>query len=580
MTATRSRTSSSSSRRKGGSSARSRSRDAFSAFTHRTDRYARDVLAGKILAGPLVRLACKRHLEDRQLAKYNFDQAAADHAINFFEQVLRLPDTEDDAGEPSPFLLLPWQVFVIGSLFGWRREDGRRRFRYAYIETGKGSGKTPLLAGIGLYGLVLDGEQAAEICAAAVTREQARILWTDAARMVDVSPDLAIVLKSAHSLDYQNSWFRIVSSEHRGLDGKRPHMGLIDELHEHPTGIVVNKIRAGAKRRRQPLFPEITNAGFDRSSICWQHHEHSRRIVEGVVKDDRWFSYVCSLDEGDDPLTQPKCWAKANPGLPALPTVEYLRDQVQAAKNIPAETNTVLRLNFCVWTQASTRAFDPAKWAKSRRRVTDDQVRGRPCYAGLDLGQTDDIAAFALLWDLGEGQLAVRLRYWLPSGAMTRFKDRPYDQWKRSGRLEVTAGNVTDFDVIEDVVKAECQRWGVRELAYDKRFAWQMALHLQGAGVTCTDTPQGYGLNEAVRKLSEVIEAESLATDDDEILAWMADNTVTREGRNKELRLDKEQSREKIDGISALVMALSRYIHQEPRPEPQYQAIVYSARRY
>lgn len=570
-----------SSRRKAGNSDKSSEHR----FTHRTDRYAHQVLAGKIVAGPLVRLACARHLKDRAAAekpgaRFLFDEAAADHVFSFFEGVLRLPDVENREHEAAPFVLLPFQAFILGSLFGWKYvATGQRRFRNAYVEQGKGSGKTPLAAGIGIYGLVLDGEKAAQICAAAVTREQAQILWTDAKQMIEASPDLAIVERQAHSLNYGTSWFRIVSSEHRGLDGKRPHMGLIDEVHEHPNAFVVNKIRAGAKRREQPLFLEITNSGFDRTSICWQHHEHSRRILEGVVKDDRWFAYVCSLDEGEDPLVDRACWIKANPGLPALPGYTYLRDQVSAAKNIPAEANTVLRLNFCVWTQAISRAFDPGKWAVSRRTVLDSELVGRPCFGGLDLGQTDDFCAFVLLWKLADGGMAARARYWLPRAALTAHPDRPYDQWERTGRLEVTDGNVADFDAVEDAVKVDCLKWGVRELAYDKRFAWQMAIHLQGAGITCVDTPQGYGLNEAIRKLSELLDAERLSTDDDEILAWMADNAVTHEGRNKELRLDKTASREKVDGIAALIMALSRAMFETaPPPAKAYQMFVYGGR--
>lgn len=487
--------------------------------------------------------------------------------IGFFEHVLHLPDTQDAEGDPLPFLLSPFQAFIIGSLFGWYGRDGYRRFREAYIEQGKGSGKTPLCAGIGLYGLVVDGENAAEIYSAATTIDQAKIMFRDAERMVECSPELhAVVERSVNNLSYAKtmSFFRPLSSEHQALDGKRPHMGLIDELQEHPSGIVVNKIRAGGKRRRQPVFVEITNSGFDRASICWAHHEHSRQVLEGIIRDDRWFAYVCALDEGDDPLTDRGCWLKANPNLGVTPTLEYLERQVQNAVNIPAETNAVLRLNFCVWTQATQRFFDAAKWAACAVAIPEAALEGLPCYAGLDLGQTDDFSAFARIWLLEDGRVAVRMRYWLPGCALRKFPDRPYDEWRRRSLVEVTEGDITDYDVLERAVLEVCQASGVRQLAYDKRFAQQLALHLQDAGIVCVDQPQGFFLNEALRRLSELVQGELLCHGGDPILTWMADNAVIREGRNKEIRLDKEKSRDKIDGIAALTMALARAVVQEP----------------
>lgn len=536
---------------------------------HRVDVYAADVLAGRIVAGPWVRLACERHQRDRKAAEtlgIVFDAAAADHAIGFFENFIRLPDTADEFGDPKVFLLQPWQAFIIGSLFGWKwKISGRRRYRNAYIEIGKGNGKTPLCAGIGLYGLLVDGQRAPEIYAAATDRDQAMILFRDAVRMVNASPKLADrVVKSGvqqvHNLSYGLGFFRPFSREQGAKSGTRPHMGLIDELHEHPSPEVVNKMRAGAKGNLDALFVEITNSGFDRTSVCFQHHEHSKKILQQTVQDERWFAYVCALDDGDDPLANRDCRIKTNPNLGVSIGHEYLEDQVAAAKNIPAETNTVLRLNFCVWTQAVTRFFDMTKWLACDHRYTDAYLLGAACYGGLDLGQTDDISAFAKLFVLDDGRYAVRMRYWLPRSAIEKYTNRPYEQWERSGLLEVTDGDVTDFDVIEAAVIKECEHWGIREVAYDKRFAMQMALHLQGAGITCVDTPQGFQLNEAIRQFSTWVINREFAHGGDPILGWMASNAVTREGRNKEIRLDKDKASEKFDGIMAVTMATDRVI--------------------
>jgi phage terminase large subunit-like protein len=244
-------------------------------------------------------------------------------------------------------------AFCYGSLFGWKRQgDGLRRFQAAYIETGKGSGKTPSLAGIGLYGLICDGEQSAEIYSAAFDTEQASIILNDAIRMARASEDLDRVLdvgKYNIAHPESGSFFRAVSSEHRSKSGQRPYIVLVDELHEHRDGTVVNKMRAGFKFRKQPLLIEITNSGFDRTSICWQHHEMSLRVLEQVVTDEQWFAYVCHLDpceacEADghrqpndacthcDQWTDPGVWIKANPSLGIVIQPSYLQTQVDLAK--------------------------------------------------------------------------------------------------------------------------------------------------------------------------------------------------------------------------------------------------------
>lgn len=540
-------------------------------FTHRVDLYARCVLgdsrAGELItAGPYVRLACERHLRDRSKSIWIWSGAKADLAIAYYETVLRLPDTQDADGNAKPFRLAPAQVFIIGSLMGWQGPDGYRRFREGYVEMGKGNGKTPLLAGLGLYGLQMDGERAPEIYAAAVTRDQAKIMHRDAERMVDASPDLGdgVLVKTVNNLSYGLGFFRPFSRDQGMKSGPRPHMALVDEVHEHPSSEVINKLKAGFKFRKQPLAIYITNSGFDKTSICGQLHTHAENVVRGTVDDDQFFAYVCALDEGDDPLTDESCWPKVNPLLGVTITDTYLRRQVQNAKNIPAEVNIVLRLNFCVWTQAHTRAIDPVQWGACGAVVSDAQLAGEECFAGLDLGQSDDLSAFAKIWPLADGRVVVRMRYWIPEAAIKRFPNRPYDQWKAAGILEVTEGNTTDYDVVEAAIAADCEKWGVRELGYDNRFAEQMAQHLEGLGVTATNVQQGFGLNEAIRKLLSLIADQELCHGGDPMLGWMSGNVVLRHGTKGDVRLEKEKAPEKIDGFAALSNAIMLWVKQPP----------------
>jgi phage terminase large subunit-like protein len=554
---------------------------------HRTHRYARDVLAGKIRVGPLVTLACERHQRDVAEASdrgFYFDEKAADHAIGFIEKWVRLPDTDDEQGQPSRFHLEPFQAFIVGSLFGWRwRATGHRRFRNGYIEIGKGNGKTPLLAAIGLYGLLMDGQKAPEVYAAAADRDQAMIMFRDAVRMVDASPELSTRIRKTGiehvtNMSYGLGFFRPFSREQGSKSGTRPHMGLIDEVHEHPNAEIVNKMRAGAKRDLDAMFLEITNSGTDRTSICYQHHEHSERVLKGVVRDDRWFAYVCTLDAQDDPLKDEACWIKTNPLLDVVVKREYLRDQVQAAKNIVGETNTVLRLNFCVWTHAHTRFLDVEKWLACRGEVKASDLVGAKCFAGLDLGQSDDMSAFIRIWELTDGRYWEQAQIWIPEGALGRFPNRPYDEWQRAGALSITPGEVIDYESVQAEILKLCQASGVREVAYDKRFAEQMAQNLTGAGVTMVEIGQGFQLTEGLRKLSDIVTDGTLVHDGNPIMAWQAANLVVRYGPNKQMRPDKDKAAEKIDGQVALVMGLQAIVRQPKEPEKQFQVMVFGGR--
>lgn len=549
------------------------------------DIYARRVLgdgnAGSlIVAGPWVRLACERHLRDRVAGEpWWFSEADADIAIDFFETVLRLPDVLDAAGEPRPFILHNPLDFIIGSLMGWMRPEGYRRFREAYIEMGKGNAKTPLLAGLGLFGLTMTSQPAPEIYSAGTVREQSLIMFRDACRMVEVSPGLQEfhVVKTVNNLSYGMGFFRPYSRDQGQKSGWRPYFAMVDEVHEHPTGDIINKLVAGFKDKRDPLCVEITNSGFDRQSICWQHHVRAERMLQQTITDDQLFAYVCALDDGDDPVHDESCWPKTNPLLDTVVTREYLRRQVQNMQNVPEDYNKNLRLNFCVWTQQDYRAINMTNWRGCKPMPLESALLGVPCFGGLDLGQHDDFTAWVLIWLLPDGRVAVRPRFWIPQKALETYPNRPYAQWKRQRILETTEGSTTYYAVVEKAVLADCRKYGVREVAYDKRFAEQMAQNLQGAGVNLTNQPQGFDLNEACRRMQELITTGDLCHGNHEILGWMASNYVEIHGTRGDVRPDKERAAEKVDGIVALEMALMCSI-RTPKP-PQFQMFVMGGKR-
>jgi phage terminase large subunit-like protein len=538
--------------------------------------YCNEVLAGRILAGKLVRLACERHLKDLNTGAargLKWDLAAALRAIQFFPDVLRLAEG-DHAGKP--FVLNLWQKFVIGSLYGWKGEDGKRRFRIAYIEVGKGNGKSPMAGGVGLYMLTADGEASAECYAAATTREQASILFSDAVKMVDQSPALSAriiqsgkqkVFNLAHMAS--GSFFRPVSSEGKGLDGKRVHYAALDEIHEHPNATVVDKMRAGTKGRSQALIFEITNSGFDRKSVCRHHHDYSRQVLEGSLQNDAWFAYVCGLDKDDDWRNE-KVWVKPNPNLGVSIGHKYLREQVLEAVGIPSKENIVKRLNFCIWTEQSERWMPVEVWngCGGLGAIDENALMKRKVFGALDLASKVDIASLAMVFPPEDpnGIYQALFRHWVPKDNVRRRAERdgvPYADWIDQGLITATEGNITDYDVIRRDINALGDRFAFQEIAFDPWNATQLATQLSGDGFTMVEFRQGFqSMTEPTKQLMALCLAKKINHGDNAVLRWMASNVAVKQDPAGNLKPDKGKSTEKIDGIVALIMALGRAIVQ------------------
>lgn len=478
--------------------------------------YAESVLSGVEVAGPHVRAACARHFRDIKTGHkrgLTFDHGAAEHAFGFFENVLKLSEGQF---EGKPFNLHPSQKFILGSLFGWKRADGTRRFRRAYVEQGKGNGKSPLAGGIGLYGMSADKEPGAQIYAAAARKEQAAILFSDAVKMARQSPSLSKRITFGGANPVWNmtilgapgygSFFRPISRESgRSGSGPRPHFALCDEVHEHPDRSIMEMLERGFKFRRQPLLLMITNSGTDRNSICWEEHEHAVRVVHGDVEDDTTFAYVCALDESDDPLSDPSCWKKANPLLGTILTEDYLAGVVAQARAIPGKRNGILRLHFCVWTDAETAWISREAWEAcedASLKIAD--FIGRRCWAGLDLSATKDLTGKSLVFEDGyteDGKpkyVAFAHGYTPADTLVERVKNdkAPYDVWVRHGFLTATPGSVVRYDFVAAGLADDQQMFNLVAVAYDRFLIKHFEEALGEIGIELPLVEHGQGLGQ------------------------------------------------------------------------------------
>lgn len=537
-------------------------------------RYAKAVCARKKIAGPQVRAACQRHLNDLATGHERgifFDRKAALRAIGFYRDVLRLNGGEF---EGLSFELLDWQQFIIGNLFGWKSEDGYRRFRVAYVETGKGSGKSPLAAGIGMIGLTADDEARAEVYAAATKKDQAMVLFRDAVAMYQLSPELRKRLKpsgvgdNVWNLAYfeKGSFFRPISADD-GQSGPRPHIALIDEIHEHRNNTVVEMMRAGTKSRRQALIFMITNSGASKTSTCWNYHDYASKVAAGTLKDDAFFGYVCSLDEGDDPFNDEKCWPKVNPSLQGakLPGIKYLREQVTEARGMPSKEALVRRLNFCQWTDASNPWISADIWLGAAREFDWRDLRGRRAWAGLDLGSTTDLTGLVLYVEpvnSGDPWHLVPFAF-LPDEGLQRKEelDRvPYLSWRAAGYLETTPGRAISKLVIVKKLVELSSFFELQIVGYDRWRIEDLKAMASDNGITL---PPMRPFGQGYKDMSPAIEAFETALLNGQVVhpgnpvfTWCAANAVTTSDAAENRKLDKEKATGRIDLMVAAVMAV------------------------
>lgn len=542
------------------------------AVVDRVTAYARRVLDGEIIAGPHVRDGCARHLRDLvegPARGLTWSPDAASNAIAFFEEVLCLNGGEF---EGAPFLLDHWQAFIVGSIHGWLRGDVRR-FRVAYVETGKGSGKSPLAAGTGMHGLTADGEARAEIYAAATKKDQAMVLFRDAVAMYQQSPELLRRLTSAGAgenvwnLGYRatGSFFRPIAAD-EGQSGPRPHVALIDEVHEHKTAQVVELMRAGTKSRRQALIFMITNSGSGKNSPCGVYHDYACEVAAGRRVDDSFFGFVCGLDEGEDPFTDEACWPKANPSLQfaGLPGMQYLREQVTEALGMPAKEALVRRLNFCQWTAAINPWLSAHVWEPCRRDFSAPQLRGRRAYAALDLSSTTDLTALVLLVEPEvDGEPWQLLPWcWLPEEGLSERCQRDrvdYMAWRAAGHLETTPGRAISKRHVMQRLAQIGDQFEIVSLAYDR---WRIADFMQQASEEGMNLPPMIEFGQGFRDMSPAIEAfetailnRTVAHNGHPVLTWCAANAVTDTDPAGNRKLNKAKATGRIDLVVAAVMA-------------------------
>ncbi|WP_020475249.1 terminase large subunit [Zavarzinella formosa] len=531
--------------------------------SHPTTQYARDVVEGKIVAGKWVKLACQRHLDDLENAHERglwFDERAATAVFRFFA-LLRLAKGKW-AGKP--FKLEPWQKFVLGCAYGWKREDGLRRFREVHLEVARKNGKTEVAAGNSLYLLVVDGEQGGEVYFAATKKEQAEIAFDAAAKMAAKSPILVGRVKVyAGSLVHAASGSKAIplGADAKTQDGLNPSGISRDELHQWKGRDFWDVLETATGARSQPLGLSITTAGHNKFSIWWERRERCLMMLSKKLDDDELLALIYTLDEGDD-WTDLANYIKANPNLGVTVRIEELAKRCEQAKQTPGAVNAFKRLRLNIPTDSAERWIDEEQWAKCRDPIDEAELRGRKCFAALDLSQTLDLTALGLIFPPTGADLRWRyiVRHFLPKDVVRQRseKDRvPYDQWAAEGLLILTEGNCVDYAAIKLRVIADALVFQIVALAYDRMFALPVIQELQDEGIECIPWGQGYlSMNAPTKELSRQIASGELAHQGDKVLDWEAGNVCIETDAAGNVKPSKRRSGEKIDGFAAMCSGL------------------------
>ncbi|MBY5022850.1 terminase large subunit [Streptococcus phage phi-SsuFJSM8_rum] len=500
----------------------------------------------------------------------HYDEAKADRAVTFINN---LSHTKGKwAGKR--FDLLPWQEQIVRDLFGIVKEDGNRQFLTAYIEIPKKNGKSELAAAIALYLLYADNEASAEVYGAACDRNQASIVFDVAKQMVQMSRPLEkrskIMGATKRIVNYSNAGFYQVLSAETGTKHGLNVSGLVfDEIHAQPNRHLYDVLTKGSgDAREQPLFFIITTAGTDRNSICYELHTKALDILNGRKKDTTFYPVVYGLSDEDD-WNDEANWRRANPSLGHTIGIDRVREAYQQALDNPAEENVFKQLRLNMWTSSSVAWIPEHVYAKGNDPIQYDSLKGRSCYAGLDLSSTSDITAFVLVFPprFEEEDYIVLPFFWLPEDTLELRCRRDhvlYDVWERQGYIKTTEGNVVHYGFIEKFIESLSEIYHIKEIAYDRWNATQMVQNLEGMGLTMVPFGQGYkDMSPPSKELYKLMMEGKIQHGGHPVLKWMGQNVVMRQDPAGNIKPDKEKSVEKIDGIVALIMGLDRCIRHQ-----------------
>jgi phage terminase large subunit-like protein len=545
------------------------------------EKYARDVLANRILACKWVKLACKRHLDDldrwKNSGPYFFSPLHGNKICGFIEEMPHI----EGVWETANIVLEAWQIFCLVVAFGWRKraDNGRsRRFSKVYLEVARKNAKSTLTAGVSLYCLCCESEPAPYVLIGATTGDQANKVFRPARLMAKKLPALCEefglqVWAKSITCEDNGGYIQPINAKANTQDGHNPHLAVLDELHAHKTRELYDVLDSAFGSRTNPLMWIITTAGFDSAGVCYEQRSYLTKILEGVLAAEHFFGMIYTLDENDSEF-DPAVWPKANPNLGVSVKLDTLESAAEEAKAQPGKQGEFKTKRLNVWCSAAHAHVNALQWRRCNGPVNLESLRGIPCWGGLDLASVSDLTSFRLVWGVNGRVKTWGLRY-LPEAAVvprTIKNSVPYQRWKNTELngwplLTVTEGNCTDYRVVERDIKWALTHFNVQGIGYDPWNAADLVQRLIDDGAPMIEVRQGFASLTGPMKECDRLYTEGLLDHaGDEVLTWCASNVVAKKDDADNIKPSKSKSNEKIDDYVALINALAVYINDENQP--------------
>jgi len=530
---------------------------------HRLSEYIDGVNDGTIVTGTLVKLAIKRHEKDLQNPLLEFRGDEVQVVIDFIS--LLTHSTDKSAGHR--FILEPWQVFLVASIFGWYWvETGNRRYTSSYIQIARKNGKSALSIAIALYHFIMEGHINAEVLISANSVKQARdVLFKLASDFVNRLDPASQFMKLYHNeirSKKDGSLFKIMASDVKNLAGYNCSFGIVDEYYSALNHQIRELFRTSQIMRETKHLMTITTAGFDLEGPCYELRNSCINMLNETSIDESTFALIYELDEKDD-WTKEENFIKANPNLDVTVRRETLIDSVAKAVNQPSIETDIRTLNLNQWMSTKEVWLPEKDVSKCFEELNLKDFDGQSCIVGVDLASVSDLTAVVLMFEK-EGEFYFFPEFYIPQDTITdRSDEHKFRNWIHRGLINVTPGNTTDYDYVTSKLLEYDKRFFINEIAYDKYNATQWAVHASDQGLALREFSQSLGnFNGPTREMERIVMSKKAHFHNNEILRNHFRAVEIKHDHNGNIKpIKREESRKKIDGVIAAIQALGVYYY-------------------